>query len=144
MLQYFIICFKFIKIAQPCNPLCNVQYFLYAVIDTWHLLFLMQINFPSLDNYDSDLAWPLILDNFVEWLRENKSQIFYACGGEDVIQNVIFKNVGDYIYIIVYICKTSILAHPLVYTLQQCKLTDNSRTELCVQQQFWAATFHST
>lgn len=35
--------------------------------------FLMQINFPSLDNYDSDLAWPLILDNFVEWLRENKS-----------------------------------------------------------------------
>ncbi len=35
--------------------------------------FLLQINFPSLDNYDSDLAWPLILDNFVEWLRENKS-----------------------------------------------------------------------
>ncbi|XP_008677385.1 DCN1-like protein 4 isoform X2 [Zea mays] len=32
-----------------------------------------KINFPSLDNYDSDLAWPLILDNFVEWLRENKS-----------------------------------------------------------------------
>uniref|UniRef100_A0A0E0ELZ4 Defective in cullin neddylation protein n=1 Tax=Oryza meridionalis TaxID=40149 RepID=A0A0E0ELZ4_9ORYZ len=33
----------------------------------------LKINFPSLDNYDSDLAWPLILDNFVEWLRENKS-----------------------------------------------------------------------
>jgi DCN1-like protein 4/5 len=35
--------------------------------------FCNEINFPSLDNYDSDLAWPLILDNFVEWLRENKS-----------------------------------------------------------------------
>ncbi|XP_008677383.1 DCN1-like protein 4 isoform X1 [Zea mays] len=49
----------------------------YKVInmDQWmgFMRFCNEINFPSLDNYDSDLAWPLILDNFVEWLRENKS-----------------------------------------------------------------------
>ncbi|CAO2206849.1 unnamed protein product [Urochloa humidicola] len=49
----------------------------YKVInmDQWmgFFRFCNEINFPSLDNYDSDLAWPLILDNFVEWLRENKS-----------------------------------------------------------------------
>uniref|UniRef100_A0A0A9EYL8 Defective in cullin neddylation protein n=2 Tax=Arundinoideae TaxID=156631 RepID=A0A0A9EYL8_ARUDO len=44
-------------------------------MDQWmgFFRFCNEINFPSLDNYDSDLAWPLILDNFVEWLRENKS-----------------------------------------------------------------------
>ncbi|RWV79766.1 hypothetical protein GW17_00059050, partial [Ensete ventricosum] len=31
------------------------------------------INFPSLDNYDAELAWPLILDNFVEWIRDKQS-----------------------------------------------------------------------
>ncbi|AQK75122.1 DCN1-like protein 4 [Zea mays] len=49
----------------------------YKVItmDQWmgFIRFCNEIYFPSLDNYDSDLAWPLILDNFVEWLRENKS-----------------------------------------------------------------------
>ncbi|KAF3338968.1 DCN1-like protein 4 [Carex littledalei] len=34
--------------------------------------FCHEIPFPSLENYDSDLAWPLILDNFVEWFRENQ------------------------------------------------------------------------
>ncbi|KAJ4813801.1 Defective in cullin neddylation protein [Rhynchospora pubera] len=34
--------------------------------------FCNEIPFPSLENYDSDLAWPLILDNFVEWFRENQ------------------------------------------------------------------------
>ncbi|KAG6470589.1 hypothetical protein ZIOFF_071663 [Zingiber officinale] len=29
----------------------------------------LKINFPSLDNYDEELAWPLILDNFVEWMK---------------------------------------------------------------------------
>ncbi|KAJ0984841.1 hypothetical protein J5N97_003197 [Dioscorea zingiberensis] len=46
----------------------------YKVInmDQWmsFLRFCNEINFPSLDNYDADLAWPLILDNFVEWMRE--------------------------------------------------------------------------
>ncbi|XP_072979235.1 uncharacterized protein [Typha angustifolia] len=45
----------------------------YKVInmDQWmsFLRFCNEINFPSLDNYDPDLAWPLVLDNFVEWMR---------------------------------------------------------------------------
>ncbi|KAG8491231.1 hypothetical protein CXB51_014399 [Gossypium anomalum] len=32
-----------------------------------------QISFPDLGNYDSALAWPLILDNFVEWMRQKHS-----------------------------------------------------------------------
>jgi DCN1-like protein 4/5 len=35
--------------------------------------FCHEIPFPSLENYDADLAWPLILDNFVEWFRENQN-----------------------------------------------------------------------
>ncbi|KAG9456252.1 hypothetical protein H6P81_000760 [Aristolochia fimbriata] len=45
----------------------------YKVInmDQWmnFLRFCQEINFPDLSNYDSDHAWPLILDNFVEWMR---------------------------------------------------------------------------
>ncbi|XP_074571000.1 uncharacterized protein LOC141827609 [Curcuma longa] len=45
----------------------------YKVInmDQWtsFLRFCNEINFPSLDNYDEELAWPLILDNFVEWMK---------------------------------------------------------------------------
>lgn len=40
------------------------------------LTFFSQISFPSLSDYDPELAWPLILDNFVEWLREKK-KIWY-------------------------------------------------------------------
>ncbi|KAJ6803973.1 DCN1-like protein 4 [Iris pallida] len=46
----------------------------YKVInmDQWmgFLRFCNEINFPSLDNYDATLAWPLVLDNFVEWMRQ--------------------------------------------------------------------------
>eukprot|EP00262_Sarcandra_glabra_P004892 TRINITY_DN16121_c1_g2_i1.p1 TRINITY_DN16121_c1_g2~~TRINITY_DN16121_c1_g2_i1.p1 ORF type:complete len:234 (+),score=35.41 TRINITY_DN16121_c1_g2_i1:163-864(+) len=49
----------------------------YKVInmDQWmgFLRFCNEINFPDLDNYDPDLAWPLILDNYVEWVRGNQS-----------------------------------------------------------------------
>ncbi|ONK70412.1 uncharacterized protein A4U43_C05F33440 [Asparagus officinalis] len=45
----------------------------YKVInmDQWmsFLRFCNEISFPSLDNYDEELAWPLILDNFVDWMR---------------------------------------------------------------------------
>ncbi|MED6186320.1 hypothetical protein PIB30_065549 [Stylosanthes scabra] len=48
----------------------------YKVInmDQWmgFFRFCNEISFPALDNYDPELAWPLILDNFVEWLRENQ------------------------------------------------------------------------
>ncbi|KAM2079354.1 hypothetical protein ACFX1R_026872 [Malus domestica] len=33
-----------------------------------------EISFPDLSNYNPELAWPLILDNFVEWIREKQSQ----------------------------------------------------------------------
>lgn len=36
--------------------------------------FCEEISFPDLSNYDPELAWPLILDNFVEWLREKQTQ----------------------------------------------------------------------
>ncbi|XP_062008026.1 uncharacterized protein LOC133725025 isoform X2 [Rosa rugosa] len=32
-----------------------------------------EISYPDLSNYDPELAWPLILDNFVEWVRERQS-----------------------------------------------------------------------
>ncbi|XXG58932.1 hypothetical protein AAC387_Pa04g1112 [Persea americana] len=48
----------------------------YKVInmDQWmgFLRFCQEANFPSLDNYDPDEAWPLILDNYVEWMREKQ------------------------------------------------------------------------
>ncbi|KAJ0965883.1 hypothetical protein J5N97_027021 [Dioscorea zingiberensis] len=48
----------------------------YKVInkDQWmsFLRFCNEISFPSLENYDPDFAWPLILDYFVEWMREKR------------------------------------------------------------------------
>ncbi|KAL7190921.1 hypothetical protein ACSBR2_023069 [Camellia fascicularis] len=48
----------------------------YKVInmDQWtsFLRFCSQISFPDLKNYDTTEAWPLILDDFVEWMREEK------------------------------------------------------------------------
>ncbi|GAV72380.1 Cullin_binding domain-containing protein [Cephalotus follicularis] len=35
--------------------------------------FCNEINFPEFGNYDPTLAWPLILDNFVEWMREKQT-----------------------------------------------------------------------
>ncbi|MFS7991349.1 putative defective-in-cullin neddylation protein [Helianthus anomalus] len=34
--------------------------------------FCQEIDFPDFKNYDDGLAWPIILDNFVVWLREEK------------------------------------------------------------------------
>ncbi|GER27407.1 defective in cullin neddylation protein [Striga asiatica] len=34
--------------------------------------FCHEVSFPDLSNYDPDLAWPLILDNFVDWLRSKR------------------------------------------------------------------------
>ncbi|PIN03282.1 hypothetical protein CDL12_24187 [Handroanthus impetiginosus] len=45
----------------------------YKVInmDQWtnFLRFCQEISFPDLDNYDSCEAWPLLLDNFVDWMK---------------------------------------------------------------------------
>jgi DCN1-like protein 4/5 len=32
--------------------------------------FCKEISFPDLNNYDPSVAWPVILDNFVEWMTE--------------------------------------------------------------------------
>lgn len=32
----------------------------------------LQVSFPDVENYDETLAWPVILDSFVEWLREKQ------------------------------------------------------------------------
>ncbi|XP_062154404.1 uncharacterized protein LOC133862581 [Alnus glutinosa] len=49
----------------------------YKVInmDQWmgFFRFCNEISFPDLCNYDPDLAWPLILDNFVEWIQAKQS-----------------------------------------------------------------------
>ncbi|TYI25511.1 hypothetical protein ES332_A05G055200v1 [Gossypium tomentosum] len=49
----------------------------YKVInsDQWinFLRFCKEISFPDLENYDATQAWPLILDNYVEWMREKHS-----------------------------------------------------------------------
>ncbi|XP_031280455.1 DCN1-like protein 4 [Pistacia vera] len=43
-------------------------------LDQWvnFLRFCREISFPDLQNYDEAQAWPLILDSFVEWLREKQ------------------------------------------------------------------------
>ncbi|XP_068653203.1 uncharacterized protein [Aristolochia californica] len=64
--------------ARYCSQVDSLTEFLknqndYKVInlDQWmnFLRFCQEISFPDLSNYDSDHAWPLILDNFVEWMR---------------------------------------------------------------------------
>ncbi|CAK9136605.1 unnamed protein product [Ilex paraguariensis] len=49
----------------------------YKVInmDQWTNFFRFcdEISFPDLQNYDTTQAWPLILDNFVEWMRRTQS-----------------------------------------------------------------------
>ncbi|XP_019091899.1 PREDICTED: DCN1-like protein 4 isoform X1 [Camelina sativa] len=49
----------------------------YKVInmDQWMGLyrFCNEISFPDMGNYNPELAWPLILDNFVEWIAEKQA-----------------------------------------------------------------------
>ncbi|XP_074312718.1 uncharacterized protein LOC141648133 [Silene latifolia] len=35
--------------------------------------FCNEISFPDFSNYDADHAWPLILDNFVDWMKAKQS-----------------------------------------------------------------------
>ncbi|RAL47657.1 hypothetical protein DM860_017633 [Cuscuta australis] len=35
--------------------------------------FCCEISFPDMRNYDPELAWPLVLDNFVDWMTEKHS-----------------------------------------------------------------------
>ncbi|CAI9780023.1 unnamed protein product [Fraxinus pennsylvanica] len=40
-------------------------------LDQWmgFYRFVNEISFPDFSNYDPELAWPLVLDNFVDWMR---------------------------------------------------------------------------
>ncbi|KAL2533998.1 protein of unknown function (DUF298) [Abeliophyllum distichum] len=40
-------------------------------LDQWmgFYRFCNEISFPDFSNYDPELAWPLVLDNFVDWMR---------------------------------------------------------------------------
>ncbi|KAJ4718605.1 Defective in cullin neddylation protein [Melia azedarach] len=44
-------------------------------LDQWmgFYRFCNEISFPDFSNYDPNLAWPLILDNFVEWMKEKQT-----------------------------------------------------------------------
>ncbi|ESR40822.1 Defective in cullin neddylation protein [Citrus sinensis] len=35
--------------------------------------FCNEISFPDFNNYDPNLAWPLVLDNFVEWMKAKQT-----------------------------------------------------------------------
>ncbi|KAL8497212.1 hypothetical protein ACS0TY_020775 [Phlomoides rotata] len=37
--------------------------------------FCNEVSFPEISNYDPDLAWPLILDNFVDWFISKKGKV---------------------------------------------------------------------
>jgi len=39
------------------------------------MFFWWQVSFSDLRSYDSSQAWPVILDNFVEWLKEKPEKI---------------------------------------------------------------------
>uniref|UniRef100_A0A0C9QSF2 Defective in cullin neddylation protein n=1 Tax=Wollemia nobilis TaxID=56998 RepID=A0A0C9QSF2_9CONI len=43
-------------------------------LDQWlsFLRFCDEIDYPDFENYDSSLAWPLILDHYVEWAQERQ------------------------------------------------------------------------
>ncbi|XP_061356223.1 uncharacterized protein LOC133300669 [Gastrolobium bilobum] len=45
--------------------------------DHWTCLyyFFKEVNIQDLESYDSSQAWPLILDNFIEWLKEKEKNI---------------------------------------------------------------------
>ncbi|WCJ29853.1 hypothetical protein M5689_011456 [Euphorbia peplus] len=43
-------------------------------LDQWTniLRFCKEISFPDFKNYDANEAWPLIIDNFVDWMKEKR------------------------------------------------------------------------
>ncbi|OAY66744.1 DCN1-like protein 4 [Ananas comosus] len=63
---------KCIDIENACELLNLVLGILFRP-QVEELIEYLQINFPSLDNYNPEQAWPLILDNFVEWMQAKAS-----------------------------------------------------------------------
>ncbi|CAN0901082.1 DCN1-like protein 4 [Linum grandiflorum] len=72
---------KIVLGSQFCNQVDSLVEYLkvqkdYRVIsnDQWigFLRFCKEITFPDLGDYDENQAWPLILDNFVDWMKKKK------------------------------------------------------------------------
>lgn len=40
--------------------------------DAWTLLYDFLVNYPTVENYRDDGAWPLIVDDFVAWVQDGK------------------------------------------------------------------------
>lgn len=53
---------EYLKVQQDYKAISKDQWMSF-------LRFANEINFPSLDNYDEGSAWPVLLDDFVDWAR---------------------------------------------------------------------------
>ncbi|CAI9285670.1 unnamed protein product [Lactuca saligna] len=64
-----------LQIDSFCDYLKIQKEYKVVNMDQWtnFFRFCQEIKFPELENYDACQAWPLILDNFVEWLREKST-----------------------------------------------------------------------
>ena len=59
-----------------CNEVCFLTLLLSSrLVPQCHQLTKenLQISFPEMTEYNPELAWPLVLDNFVEWIREKQA-----------------------------------------------------------------------
>lgn len=54
-------CASFLKVAQAEKKCLT--------------FFCFQVSLTDLRSYDSSQAWPVILDNFVDWLKEKEEKI---------------------------------------------------------------------
>lgn len=63
------------QVDSFCEFLKNQTDYKVINMDQWtnFLRFCQEVSFPDLENYDLDQAWPVILDNFVEWMREKQN-----------------------------------------------------------------------
>ncbi|GMT04249.1 hypothetical protein PENTCL1PPCAC_26423 [Pristionchus entomophagus] len=68
---YWKILFKDQFVLLPLwEEFMNTEYGKAVTKDTWNLLFDFAFNIKSdLSNYDEEGAWPVVLDNFVQWVR---------------------------------------------------------------------------
>ncbi|GLJ28933.1 hypothetical protein SUGI_0570670 [Cryptomeria japonica] len=63
------------QVASLVEFLKNQKEYKAINLDQWlsFLRFCDEVKYPSFDDYDSTLAWPLILDQYVEWEQERRS-----------------------------------------------------------------------
>lgn len=71
---------QYIWLTDLTHTESQTDFFVDTLIFIFYILYLSQISFPDLCNYDPELAWPLILDNFVEWRRAKHCWILAPIG----------------------------------------------------------------